>query len=98
MLALFPLSNRSCRLEITERLYNVLCRIAQVYLYDNGSSDKSRDLLRRFERSKFVQVRDWPYDGAQTEALNDCLCRFRHTARYVGPPQVVSSKVSPTAV
>ncbi|CAB1103584.1 unnamed protein product [Ectocarpus sp. CCAP 1310/34] len=63
--------------------YHQLLGVSRVYLYDNGSSDRSRDLLRKFERSKFVQVRDWPYDGAQTEALNDCLCRFRHTARWM---------------
>ncbi|CAM9566078.1 unnamed protein product [Ectocarpus fasciculatus] len=63
--------------------YHQLLGVSRVYLYDNGSSDKSRDLLRKFERSKFVQVRDWPYNGAQTEALNDCLCRFRHTARWM---------------
>jgi len=56
----------------------------QVYLYDNGSTDESRTLLRKYELSKFVHVRDWPYDGAQTEALNDCLCRFRHTTRCTG--------------
>ncbi|CAM9535247.1 unnamed protein product, partial [Hapterophycus canaliculatus] len=54
-----------------------------VYLYDNGSTDESRDLLRKYERSNFVEVRDWPYRGAQTQALNDCLCRFRHSARWM---------------
>ncbi|CAM9178953.1 unnamed protein product [Ectocarpus sp. 12 AP-2014] len=52
-------------------------------MYDNNSSDKSRQTLRRFELSKFVQVLDWPYEGGQTEALNDCLCRFRHTTRWM---------------
>ena len=55
----------------------------QVYMYDNGSSDNSRDILKKFELSEFVHVRDWDHIGAQTEALNDCLSRFRHTARSI---------------
>lgn len=56
--------------------------LAQVYMYDNRSSDKSRDVLRKYEEDGFVLVRDWNVDGAQTEALNDCLYRFRHATRY----------------
>lgn len=51
-------------------------------MYDNGSTDKSRSVLSKYEESGFVHVRDWPHQGAQTEALNDCLCRFRHSTRW----------------
>lgn len=59
----------------------------QIHLYDNGSTDKSRSLLKKYEQSKFVQIHDWPHTGSQTEALNDCLCRFRHATRCVRFPQ-----------
>lgn len=52
-------------------------------MYDNDSSDQSRGILRKHQESGFVSVRDWHHQGAQTEALNDCLCRFRHASRYV---------------
>eukprot|EP00752_Nemacystus_decipiens_P016051 g14350.t1 len=63
--------------------YHRLLGVSKVYLYDNGSSDRSREVVRSFEMSRFVEVRNWPHDGAQTEALNDCLCRFRHTTRWM---------------
>lgn len=50
-------------------------------MYDNNSSDQSRAILRKHEQSGLVLVRDWPHEGGQTEALNDCLCRYRHAAR-----------------
>ncbi|CAN0450946.1 unnamed protein product [Ectocarpus sp. 12 AP-2014] len=63
--------------------YHRLLGVSKVYMYDNNSSDKSRPTLRKFELSQFVQVLDWPHEGGQTEALNDCLCRFRHTTRWM---------------
>eukprot|EP00752_Nemacystus_decipiens_P015810 g14120.t1 len=63
--------------------YHELLGISKIHLYDNDSTDKSRSLLKKYERSKFVQIHDWPHNGAQTEALNDCLCRFRHATRWM---------------
>ncbi|CAM9524026.1 unnamed protein product [Laminaria digitata] len=63
--------------------YHWLLGVSKVYMYDNGSSDNSRNVLNKYEASGFVHVRDWRRKGAQTEALNDCLCRFRHTARWM---------------
>lgn len=57
-------------------------------MYDDGSSDESRERLRKHEMSGYVHVRDWHHRGAQTEALNDCLCRYRHTARFAQSPIV----------
>ncbi|CAM9267501.1 unnamed protein product [Laminaria digitata] len=63
--------------------YHWLLGVSKVYMYDNGSLDNSRALLKKYESSGFVHVRDWRHEGAQTEALNDCLCRFRHTTRWM---------------
>ncbi|CAN0125964.1 unnamed protein product, partial [Scytosiphon promiscuus] len=63
--------------------YHKRLGVSKVYMYDNGSSDESREILKKFERSHFVEVREWPHQGAQTEALNDCLSRFRHKTRWI---------------
>eukprot|EP00903_Cladosiphon_okamuranus_P013281 g12381.t1 len=63
--------------------YHQVLGVSKIHLYDNDSTDKSRSLLKKYERSKFVQIHDWPHKGAQTEALNDCLCRFRHATRWM---------------
>ena len=54
-------------------------------LYDNGSSDNSREILRPWIASGIVEVIDWPVpwkSGAQVKAYADALSRLRGRTKW----------------
>jgi len=67
--------------------YHATLGIGQFYIYDNGpgaklDKDTSR-ILDPWVRRGFATVIQWPYKAAQTQALTDCLNRFRHSTRWL---------------
>jgi hypothetical protein len=59
--------------------------IEHVLLYDNGSTDNSREVLRPWMDMGFVELFDWPIhwkNGAQTKAFVDALGRLRGRTRW----------------
>lgn len=63
----------------------VLEGIERFLLYDNGSTDGSRDVLQPWIEADIVELFDWPIhwkDGAQTKAYVDALQRLRGRTRW----------------
>lgn len=59
--------------------------IEHVLLYDNNSTDNSREVLRPWIESGFVELFDWPIhwkSGSQTKAYLDALKRLRGRTRW----------------
>lgn len=59
--------------------------IDHVLLYDNASTDNSREVLQPWVELGFVEVIDWPLhwkSGAQTKAFVDAVGRLRGRARW----------------
>jgi|SRR5579884_674525 len=60
--------------------------IEHVLLYDNFSTDNSRELLQPWIEAGIVELIDWPIHwkkGAQTKAFSDALRRLRGRARWI---------------
>lgn len=63
----------------------VLEGIERVLLYDNGSTDNFRDVLRPWIEAGIVELLDWPLhwkSGAQTKAFLDALTRLRGRTKW----------------
>jgi len=57
--------------------------VEHFYLYDNGSSDSSRETLFPWISRGLVTLIDWPGVAEQVRAYNDCVRRFRNQARWI---------------
>lgn len=53
------------------------------YLYDDTSSDRSRDVLAPWVRRGIVTVLDWTARLGQVPAYNDCIRRVRSQTRWL---------------
>ena len=59
--------------------------VEHVLLYDNGSTDNTREVLQPWVDAGLVELFDWPVhwkDGAQTKAYADALRRLRGRTRW----------------
>ena len=63
--------------------YHRLAGISHVYLYDNGSTDKTSAYVRPYEKDGFVTKRYFPGRGMQSPAYNDALRRYGKECRYM---------------
>lgn len=57
--------------------------VEHFYLYDDNSTDDSRDVLAPWVRRGLVTVRPWSARLGQVPAYNDCIRRFRSKARWL---------------
>jgi uncharacterized membrane protein YkvA (DUF1232 family) len=60
--------------------------VEHILLYDNGSTDNSREVLQSWIAAGIVELFDWPIhwkNGAQTKAYADALRRLRGRTRWV---------------
>jgi glycosyltransferase involved in cell wall biosynthesis len=65
--------------------FGVLEGVEHVLLYDNCSTDDSRQVLQPWIEAGIVELFDWPVhwkDGAQTKAYADALTRLRGRTRW----------------
>jgi Glycosyltransferase family 92 len=65
--------------------FGVLEGIEHVLLYDNGSTDNTREVLEPWIDAGVVELFDWPVhwkDGAQVKAHEDALRRLRGRTRW----------------
>lgn len=63
----------------------VLQGVEHFLLYDNGSTDHSKEVLQPWIRAGLVELFDWPLhwkSGAQTKAFMDALDRLRGRSRW----------------
>lgn len=54
-----------------------------VYLYNNRSTDDSREILSPYVEEGLVTVRDWEPHPGQGPAYDDCLQRHRTESRWI---------------
>ncbi len=57
--------------------------VEKFYIYDNESTDGTREILEPYVRSGLVEYRYWPGYRQQLAAYDDCLERHRLSARWI---------------
>ncbi len=57
--------------------------VEKFYIYDNESTDGTKEILKPFIRSGIVEYRYWPGRRQQLPAYDDCLERHRLSARWI---------------
>ncbi len=57
--------------------------VEHFYLYNDGSTDGSLDVLAPWRRRGLVTVIDWPAHLGQVPAYNACIRRFRNETRWL---------------
>ena len=71
-------------LYITEWIeYHRLVGITKIYLYDNDSSDNTRQLLQPYIDQGLVEYQLMPGVGRQLDAYNDAIAKHKHDCRYM---------------
>jgi hypothetical protein len=63
--------------------FHRLVGFERFFLYDNGSTDESGDVLAPYVDAGLVQVHHWPGQARQAAAFSDCLTRHRDEARWI---------------
>ena len=63
--------------------YHRLAGISHIYLYDNGSTDKTAEYVRPYADEGFVTMTYFPGRGMQTAAYNDALKKYGKDCRYM---------------
>jgi hypothetical protein len=63
--------------------YHIALGVDHFVVYDNGSTDGSAELLRRYINHGLVTRLDWPLGGGQLAAYNHALRMFGTTARWL---------------
>ncbi|MEE3456611.1 MAG: glycosyltransferase family 92 protein [Lachnospiraceae bacterium] len=63
--------------------YHRLAGISHIYLYDNGSTDKTAEYVRPYAEEGFVTMTYLPGRGMQTVAYNDALKKYGKDCRYM---------------
>ena len=59
-------------------LFHLLTEFDTVIVYDNGSTDKTKERLLELQSDFDVRVNDWPHIISQVGAYNDIIDRFKH--------------------
>jgi O-antigen biosynthesis protein len=62
--------------------YHYTVGVRRFILYDNGSTDDTRAVIRHWPRSDLVTMVDWPMAGGQVSAYADMLKRFRDAGEW----------------
>jgi glycosyltransferase involved in cell wall biosynthesis len=57
--------------------------VRHFYLYNNGSTDNFREVLAPWVKRGIVSLLDWPDNGGQVAAFNDCVRRSRMLTRWI---------------
>lgn len=63
--------------------YHLLAGVDHFYLYDNGSTDHTREILHPYIRRGIVDFFDWPGKKKQVPAYNDAVKRYRFACHYM---------------
>lgn len=57
--------------------------VEKFYVYDNESTDGTRDILEPYIQRGIVEYTDWPGYRRQLAAYDDCMARHRFDARWI---------------
>jgi Glycosyltransferase family 92 len=63
--------------------YHILLGCEHFYLFDNGSTDSSQEVLKRFVTYGYVTRIDWPLFPGQIDAYNYAACSFGHLTEWL---------------
>ena len=57
--------------------------VERFYLYDNGSTDDTEEVVRPYVEEGIAELVPWPHAGAQRAAIADCFARHRDDVRWL---------------
>jgi hypothetical protein len=57
--------------------------VERFYLYDNGSTDDTEEVVRPYVEEGIAEVVPWPHRGAQRAAIADSFARHRDDVRWL---------------
>ena len=57
--------------------------VQKFYVYDNESTDKTKEVLEPYIQAGIVEYKYWPGYRRQLAAYDDCLARHRFSARWI---------------
>src|SRR5688572_19091525 len=63
--------------------FHTLVGFERFFLYDNGSTDESAEVLAPYVEAGRVEVHLWPGVARQAAAFSDCVARHRDDARWI---------------
>lgn len=63
--------------------YHRLVGVEKFYLYDNGSTDQTAEVLALYIKEGLVELTPWPYRHKQIAAYNDCLAKHRLDTKWL---------------
>lgn len=63
--------------------YHRAAGVTKFYIYDNGSTDGTRDILHSYADKGLVELIDYPLVAGQLQAYNDAICRSRFVCKYL---------------
>ncbi|MDR2686068.1 MAG: glycosyltransferase family 92 protein [Rickettsiales bacterium] len=64
--------------------YHRLVGVEKFYLYDNESTDNTKDVLAPYIKSGVVEYIYYPGDAMQRKAYNDCLKKYHLESKWLG--------------
>jgi Glycosyltransferase family 92 len=76
--------------------FHKLVGVTRFFLYDNGSTDESRDVLAPYVAAGDVELEDWPGVGQQNVVYRDCVSRRRDESRWIAFIDLDEFVFSPT--
>ncbi|MCE2121787.1 glycosyltransferase [Streptococcus thermophilus] len=63
--------------------YHIVAGVQKFFLYDNDSSDNTREILEKYIRAGYVELIPYPGAAKQLPAYNDALAKHRYDCRYI---------------
>jgi hypothetical protein len=76
--------------------FHILIGVERFFMYDNGSTDSSREVLAPYVEEGIVTVHDWPQRPGQHGAYDDCAQRHRLDSRWIAFFDIDEYLFSPT--
>jgi glycosyltransferase involved in cell wall biosynthesis len=64
--------------------YHISLGVEHFFIYDNGSSDNTRELLTKFVNGGVVTLVSWPMRGGQIDAYSHAIKFLSGNAEWVG--------------
>ena len=76
--------------------FHLLTGVEHFFMYDNGSTDSSREVLAPYVEEGLVTLHVWPERPGQHSAYDDCIERHRHDSRWIAFFDIDEYLFSPT--
>ena len=64
--------------------YHKMLGVEKFFIYDNESSDNTREILQPYIDSNLVEYRYFPGKKMQLKAYANCVKKHKHHTRYMG--------------